>query len=233
MIRLLILVEGQSEEQFVKQVLAPYLAPEVIAIPVILKTRRDADGTTYRGGVTKWAQIRGDLQRLLGDRHAYVTTLLDYYGLPEDFPGLNVAVAQSLAQEKVTALQNSFAEAMGYPQRFIPFLALHEFEAWLFSAPEIVSKHFDRDDLLPALEAIVKACGEPETINHGRTTHPKARLQTLLDGRYREVGDGAILMTKIGISRIAEACPHFRRWLQQLTELKLASYLLPDKEDHP
>lgn len=219
MIRLLILVEGQSEEKFVKQVLAPHLLPEIGATPIILKTRRDADGTTFHGGVTGWVKIRRELQRLLGSGNAYVSTLLDFYGLPDDFPGLHAAV-QSLAQEKVAALQESFAEAMGNPPRFIPFLALHEFEAWLFSAPEIVGEHFGRDDLPQKLAAIVRECGEAEAINHGKDTHPKARLQALLDRRYQEVGDGATLVEKIGITRIAEACPHFHAWLQQLEALK-------------
>lgn len=221
MIRLLILVEGQSEEKFVQQVLAPYLATEISATPVILKTRRDADGTAYRGGVTGWAQIRSDLQRLLRDRHAYVTTLLDYYGLPDDFPGLKAADGAASPQDKVIALQNIFAQSMGNPPHFIPFLALHEFESWLFSAPEIVGEHFARDDLPHKLKAIVSACGEPEAINHGRKTHPKARLQALLNHEYREVGDGATLMKKIGIPRIADACPHFRQWLARLTSLAI------------
>lgn len=226
MIRLMILVEGQSEEQFVNRVLAPYLAPEVIAIPVILKTRRNADGTTYRGGVTGWAQIRGDLQRLLRDSNAYVTTLLDYYSLPDDFPGLKTTTGQASPQEKVVTLQDTLADTLHNPQHFIPFLMLHEFEAWLFSAPEILGEHFEDKDLPQALKAILNECDGPESINHGRTTHPKARLQTLLDSKYREVGDGAVLMEKIGIPRIAAACPHFRQWLERLEKLKVIACLL-------
>ncbi len=42
MIRLFVLVEGQTEEQFVKAVLGPHLAGlGVVAVPIIVATRRE------------------------------------------------------------------------------------------------------------------------------------------------------------------------------------------------
>jgi len=90
--RILALVEGQTEEIFVRDVLDPHMARfDACVIPVLLKTKRVKSGGHFRGGVTSTAQVLGDIRRLLGDSNAAcVTTILDYYGLPSDFPGTSV-----------------------------------------------------------------------------------------------------------------------------------------------
>jgi hypothetical protein len=64
----------------------------------------------------------------------------------------------------------------------------------------------------------VEHAGEPELINHGENTHPKARLQGLGTG-YKETSDGPTLIEKIGIPAIRQACPHFADWLERLEAL--------------
>ncbi|MGI9213502.1 MAG: DUF4276 family protein [Methylococcaceae bacterium] len=219
MTRLLILVEGQSEEIFVKHTLTPHLAQHGVYVqsPIVLWTKRSSGGGGFRGGVSNWNQIRRDLLPLTRDGDAWVTTLLDFYGLPEDFPGLPEALGAGNAQEKVIALQECFSGKINH-QRFIPFLALHEFEAWLFSAPDAVEAHFGKAHLAEKLRSAVQEAGAPELINHGATTHPKARLKNLV-GAYKETSDGPTLLEKIGIAAVRAACPHFDSWLQRLEAL--------------
>jgi len=51
MTRLLMLVEGQSEEIFVKQTLTPHLADHGVFVqPIVLWTKRLGSGGGYRGG---------------------------------------------------------------------------------------------------------------------------------------------------------------------------------------
>lgn len=219
MTRLLILVEGQSEEIFVKQTLTPYLAQFGVYLqpPIILWTKRLSAGGGHRGGTSHWEQIRKNLKPLLSDSDAWVTTLLDFYGLPEDVPGWQTALAQPDRRLAVADLQQEIAQQFQHP-RFIPFLALHEFEAWLFAAPQVVAEHFGRSDVQQKLEQAIAEVGEPELINHGKTTHPKARLDALNVG-YKETADGATIMQKIGIEAIRTTCPHFAAWLQTLQNL--------------
>ncbi|HSY47889.1 MAG TPA: DUF4276 family protein [Thermoanaerobaculia bacterium] len=88
--RALVLVEGQTEERFVKDVLAPAFWPRSLYLsPTILVTKRVKDGPNFKGGVTRFAQFENDLRRLMNAGGAVVTTMLDYYGLPDDFPGMN------------------------------------------------------------------------------------------------------------------------------------------------
>jgi hypothetical protein len=219
MTRLLMLVEGQSEEVFVNRTLRPYLAERGVYVqpPIVLWTKRHPAGGGFRGGVSNWSQICRSLLPLLRDSDAWVTTLLDYYGLPDDVPGRAKADGPGDPRELVAGLQDDIAAALGHA-RLIPFLALHEFEAWVFSSPDVVAAHFDRAPLADRVRQAIAQAGEPELVNQGEATHPKARLKTLVPA-YKESSDGPTLLGKIGIPAIRAACPHFSRWLERLEAL--------------
>ena len=89
--RVLILVEGQTEETFVRDLLNPSLAPhDLYLIPTLVKTKRVKSGPDFKGGVTQYSHVRKDLVRLLQDTNATAgTTMLDFYGLPSGFPGFD------------------------------------------------------------------------------------------------------------------------------------------------
>jgi hypothetical protein len=56
--RALVLVEGQTEERFVKDVLAPTFWPRGLYLsPTILVTKRVKDGPNFKGGVTRFARF--------------------------------------------------------------------------------------------------------------------------------------------------------------------------------
>lgn len=219
MTRLLMLVEGQSEEIFVKQTLTPFLAERGVHVqpPIVLWTKRIPSGGGFRGGVSSWNQIRKSLTPLTYDTDAWVTTLLDFYGLPEDFPGYQEAREPGDPRESVVALQDRFAAEIAHP-RLIPFFALHEFESWLFCSPDVLAEHFGHVGFATKVRKAVEHAGEPELINHGKDTHPKARLHGMGTG-YKETSDGPTLIQKIGIPTIRNACPHFAGWLSRLEAL--------------
>lgn len=89
--RLNVLAEGQTEEAFVNQVLAPHLgAFGVFASVRCVTTRRDRirPDLVYRGGLRDFGKVRRDLERWLAEDHsAAFTTMFDLYALPRDFPG--------------------------------------------------------------------------------------------------------------------------------------------------
>ena len=70
MTRLLMLVEGHSEEIFVERTLTPHLARHGVYVqpPVVLWTKRLPDGGGFRGGASNWNQIRENLLPLMRDR---------------------------------------------------------------------------------------------------------------------------------------------------------------------
>lgn len=219
MTRLIMLVEGQSEEIFVNRTLKPYLAERGVYVegPIVLWTKRMPSGGGFRGGVSSWKKIQDSLIPLTADSNAWVTTLLDFYGLPEDTPGYTEVNKLGDPRHQVKKLESEIFDAIG-KRRFIPFLALHEFEAWVFCAPKTIVEHFDDPSLLKKILLATIQAGEPELINHGATTHPKARLKTMVKG-YKETSDSPTILGKIGIPAISASCPHFSEWLSKLEAL--------------
>ncbi len=217
------LVEGQSEEIFVKRTLTPYLEERGVYVqpPVVLWTKRNPTGGGSRGGVSNWTQICKSLLPLLRDTDAWVTTLLDFYGLPDDVPGCLKARGPGDPRTLIAALQDEISAALGHP-RFIPFLALHEFESWIFCGPDAVAAHFDRAPLAGKVQQAQAQAGGPELINQGEGTHPKARLKSMVSA-YKETSDGPTLLGKIGIPAIQASCPHFAHWLARMEALAVAS----------
>ncbi|CAK0771723.1 DUF4276 family protein [Azospirillaceae bacterium] len=220
MSQLQILVEGQSEQSFVKNVLAPFLETQgVYTRATIILTKRGSGGRDHRGGVLAWKQILENLNPLLENTSAWVTTLLDFYGLPEDVPGYADAFKLGDPVRQVEALEERMRNELQQHPRFIPFLTLHEFEAWLFSAPEVAAKHFGKSSMKTEMEKVVKKAGGVELINHGVNTHPKARLREMTRNKYKETSDGPTLAQKIGLKKIRDECPHFSGWVQTLENL--------------
>lgn len=211
--RVLILVEGQTEETFVKRVLSGHLRDSgVFPVPVIVATKRIKSGTKFKGGITSYRRFRRDLSALLADSGAVgVTTMIDYYGLPEDFPGRSTAPPQLRGVERARfleeALRGDFDDA-----RFVPYLSVHEFEALLLADPEVIGGAVPEVHDLRALEAAVLAAGSPEEVDDGAETHPAARIRSFAP-RYRKVLHGPIITQRIGMERLRERCSHFDRWL--------------------
>ncbi|MBX3273442.1 MAG: DUF4276 family protein [Sandaracinaceae bacterium] len=213
--KLFVLVEGQTEEAFVRDVLAPHLEGHGLAsIAVLLKTKRVKSGGHFRGGVTSTAQVLGDLRRLLGDSSAVaVTTLLDYYGLPDDFPGIG-SRPPGTPRERVAHVEAELARRIG-DRRFIPHLVLHEYEAWIYAEPARACWVFDDAAVAAQLEAIATTAGGPELVDEGPDTAPSKRLARTFPP-YRKPLHGPIAVGAIGLPAIRARCPHMAAWLERL-----------------
>ena len=63
MAQVLILVEGQTEERFIKQVLMPYLQLKGVFItPVIIKSKRTKQGTSFKGGLSSYTIFKKEIE---------------------------------------------------------------------------------------------------------------------------------------------------------------------------
>ncbi len=219
--KVLVLVEGQTEERFVKEVLCPQcLNSEVFLQPVVLATKRTKMGRKYRGGVSTYGKIRNDIVKLLGDTSAAaVTTLLDYYKLPGDFPGQSDRKPGD-CYGKVDHLEECFATDIG-DQRFMPFLMLHEFETMLFSDIEKTAEAFHfKKGCLNKLEMILKDFRNIEEINDGEATHPSMRITNIFTD-YQKAMHGPMITGRIGIDKIRESCRHFDSWITRVENISV------------
>ena len=219
MIKVNILVEGQTEETFVKDVLNPYFSSkEIYFTPILATTRRAGKGKTpYKGGIASFGKVEKDIKLLLPDSSASLeTTMIDYYGLAgKDFPGWDT-MPKGSCYDRVGHLEKSFSEEIDH-RKFLPYLSLHEFEAMLFAAPEYIIKWFPdvKENTLSALEKIRNSVKSPEEIDD--TTPPSKRITELMPG-YEKVLYGSIIALGIGVDTIRAECKHFDEWLKEIEE---------------
>ncbi len=216
--RVLISVEGQTEETFVRDVLTPHLWEyDVDPTPVLLSTKIVKSGRKFKGGLVSYSQARSEIHRLLNDSAAVaVTTMYDLYGLPQDFPGY-AAVPRGDCYTKVAHLEEAFGQDIGH-RRFRPYLQLHEFEALMFVDPQRTAAQFPGVNRLDALGDIKAAFNSPEEIDDDPNNAPSKRLLELFPG-YQKTLHGPLATVEVGLDQIRGECPHFDEWLEWLEGL--------------
>jgi hypothetical protein len=213
--RCLLLVEGQTEFRFVADLLAPTFDPLGLSmIPTTLNTKKVLSGPNFKGGVTSYAKMRADLLPLLRDRNALITTIIDYYGLPDDTPGMKKRPPGAMARERVRHVENAIFQDLGGPAHFVPFLALHEFEAWLFADITATAAVIPAREKAGELQLAVAGL-EPEDINEGVETAPSKRLLRVFPS-FRKALHGPAAVQRIGLEAIRAKCPHFDEWVKRL-----------------
>jgi hypothetical protein len=214
--RLNLIVEGPSEETFVRQVLAPYLGERgVFASARSVETSRSR-ARILRGGLSNYSQVKKDVVRWLKqDPTAHVSTMFDLYGLPGDFPGSDEARGLT-STARVQRLEGAFGADIN-DVRFIPYIQLHEFEGLLFSdVAELIDE--PQDTHLLDLRRIREGFESPEQIDDGYQTCPSRRICSLFP-RYQKVTDGIRIAERIGVAEIRSHCPHFDSWINGLVRL--------------
>ncbi len=213
--RVLISVEGQTEEMFVKQILQPHLLSLGLYLtPVVVSTKKTKQGNTFKGGLTSYQKVQNEIQRLLRDSAAVaITTMYDLYKLPPDFPGCLTRPAGNCFIQ-AAYLENEFQQEINDP-RFRPYLQVHEFEALLFVNPEITARTLCSRDKLRELQKIRNAFNSPEEINNGETTAPSKRILQLFSDYDKPVG-GSLVANALGLENIRSECQHFNEWITWL-----------------
>ncbi len=214
--KVLILVEGQTEERFVKDVLQPYMWTKSIhPEPKIVVTKTVKHGTDFKGGITTFQKVEHDIRRLLGDSGTtLVTTMIDFYGLPDDFPGKQ-GLRRSNAHEYVKELEAALEAHFHAGARFIAYFMIHEFEAFLFSDSAVLAGVMNAPTSQPILETIRNEFPTPEDINDNPTTTPSARVRNVFPG-YRKRLHGPLTTGRIGLGTMRRECKHFDEWLGKL-----------------
>jgi hypothetical protein len=215
--RLHVLVEGQTEELIVRDVIEPHLSGMGWLVSTsIVATKRPAGGPAHRGGVASWAKLNREITRLLNDSGlAVLTTVIDYYAFPDDAPGMATRPAGD-PFHKVCHVEQQLAAAIG-DHRFLPHLTLHEVEAWVFAAATELGDLYGNAALTDRLRADVRAAGGPELVNDGPKTAPSKRLMRYRPG-YVKTMDGPLAIADLGLPVLRRSCPHLDAWLDKLDQ---------------
>jgi hypothetical protein len=221
--RLLVQVEGQTEERFVNEVLAHHLV-RVGYNQVVTRRMGNARQSSKRCGIKSWAVARPDIVRhLCEDSGRIVTTLVDYYALPKCWPGRETSSSLDFskkAQHIHSQMSEDVSQQLGQrfnPNRFVPYVVMHEFEGLLFSDCQVLAESMLRQDLQPELLSIREQFNSPEEINDSPQTAPSKRL-IALHPRYDKVLFGVDACRAIGLDAIRRECTNFDNWLTTLEQ---------------
>lgn len=124
-----------------------------------------------------------------------ITTLLDFFRLPTDFPGYTTDSLKLLdIEEKV---KEAIAKVM---------------DVSCFGFNIVV----DDEESLHELQLIIDSYPTPEDINGGVEAAPSKRLMHI--SLYEKTIDGEMILEALRIDDIRDRCPRFNKWMTKLEE---------------
>jgi hypothetical protein len=216
--RIIIVCEGETEQEFCKTILYPYFIRKgyYIQPPLIKKTK---------GGIVKWEVLKNQVENhLKQDLNAYVTTFIDYYGLYQKhaFPNWEESLQIPDKNERMILLEKGMKGDINthLHHRFIPYMQLHEFEGLLFNDINVFHQLIPEKELIGVeeLEKTFRDYDNPEMINDNIETSPSHRLKRIVLG-YNKIVYGNIIAETIGLPSIRQKSPRFNNWLRSLENL--------------
>jgi len=220
-IEVMTIVEGKTEEIFINSLLRPYLSDKNI---FMYATQISKPG--QKGGDVRFERAKKDIELHLKQRHdTYITTLVDYYGTRE-WPGLDevppqaepaqiAKIVNGATKREVVALFSAYRAE----HRFIPYMAIHEFEALLFSSSPVIAAELGVQE--SEVDFVLQECGEPEAINNSPQTAPSKRLNGWTNGgKFPKTTIGIAMAKAIGICVMRKKCPLFNTWLETLENIQ-------------
>jgi len=214
--RIIAIVEGQTEKQFVKKILAPHLGQKNIFMSARLIGKPG-----HKGGIGNWQRAKNEICALLNqDSQIFCTTMFDYYGMPLNWPGRNESKNKSFHSPKVVelAINKEIMNEMSHSfhaHRFFSYIQMFEFEALLFSDPQLLANTLQAKQLNDAFQKILSQYKSPEHINDHPDNAPSHRIIKYYPG-YQKIFHGIIAAKRIGIEVMRKKCHHFNEWLEQI-----------------
>ncbi len=225
-IEVFVIAEGPAEQTFVRDILAPNMAIKGIFLQASLIGK-----SGHKGGDIRFERAKSYIGNFLKQRpDTYVSTMFDYFRIDSKWPGKEEVSRMMRSGVKLSAVQKAelleeptrqqiVAEFSGInaKHRFMPYIAMHEFEALLFSNPVVLA---EKINVAPqCIEKILAECGSPEEINDRPETAPSKRIVGLTSG-YRKIAMGKTIAENIGIPAMRRNCPHFDQWLTTIEQLQ-------------
>ena len=202
MIRLAMTVEGRTEEEFVNQVLAPYLRTKGV----------EAKPLPIDGNVTV-AKVASDMAKLYWS-FDFVTSLVDFYG----FKDKGKLTPCELEGEIDRAIDMEIGRSWDQSTVF-SYVQQHEFEGLLFSNTSVFARVVGAPDgLEETLQSIRSGFPTPEDINDSSVTVPSKRIMKLMPS-YNKVVHGPLLASDIGLTVIRDQCRRFDVWVTHMESL--------------
>lgn len=218
----IVIAEGQTEEAFIKKVVAPVFHPQQIYLkPILMNT-----SSTSKGGGVNFDRLKKNVRNILrSNENLILTTFLDLYKLDTSFPNFERAQQLQDVYLRVGNLEQALHQALidfvgCHPNRIIPYVQPYEFEGLLFSDVEqlcSIEPTWQRSHA--TLQRMRDEVDSPEHINNGYETKPSKRLEDNLHPKYKKTTHGPRIAQHIGTEKIELECAHFKSWMDKIRAL--------------
>ena len=201
--RLAIVVEGRTEEEFVNGLIGPELRHlGITPQPILLDGNVSIDRVALEMSNLFW-------------NFDSVTSFVDYYGFKDrgnESPETLQTVIDKRTRRKIRRKHNQ--------SRVFSYVQKYEFEGLLFSETEAFDRLYGGNKQYgQRFKDIRSQFHTPEDINDNRETAPSKRLASVIP-RYRKVLDGPLVAMETGLPIIRFECPCFDAWVSRLESLK-------------
>ena len=210
--RLVFIVEGDTEIILVQNLIVPHLINLGLHNPMHAQTIITNRKQHKKGGVTSYGLFKNEVERTLAQGNVIVTTMIDFFKLPGDFPSF------TMDSTKIEQIEKAIHDDFENNPDLIPYIQRHELEALMFSDRSGFELVIDDVSKLQQIDKILDQYPNPEDINNNPNSAPSKRLQKIFS--YDKTGDGELIFDMIGIDSILEKCPRFAEWLTKIV-LKL------------
>jgi hypothetical protein len=226
--QLYIIVEGPTEEEFVKRILIPYFTTKGLYTniqPILVSMKGGGHGFNnieHLGNTIRPIMYYND--------EPIITTIIDHYGINSELKlkGYLKCKEKSNVEERISCMEESLRTYVNtikpYPN-FIPNIIRHEFETLLFSNP-IEGFGLENDKIIKAVALVRDEFLRTEDINSTPEGAPSKRLEAIYkfnNEKYAKIVDGFTIADLTGIEKILEECPRFKAWVDQVIKSVLTS----------
>ena len=208
--RLIFIVEGDSEQRFINEHLVIYLSSKFSRVPMHAQKITTNRKKNVKGGNVNYELLKNEVRRTFAQGDVLITTFLDFFRLPTDYPDFTVDVKQI---GKIEDAVRADCSAIIPPTSFLPYIQKHEFETLLFANPAGFTNVVNSTEMSGILN-VLKKFSTPEDINGSPETAPSKRLLSIFN--YKKVADSALVMKDVDIDMLRKRCPRFDTWVGRL-----------------
>ncbi len=220
MASIFLIVEGQTEERFYKDLFANSF-PQHYFYVVVMPNKKNAYRRKEKGGSVSYELCIKNIKRFFNSSShcEKIILIYDYYGLHDSFRE-HFDGSETTLDNKITSIRNRLESEINSP-KFSFVLQVHEFEALMFSQPEKIAEQFDKPHITKELNKILTNFNNnPELINNSSDTSPSRRIISFFPQyEFGKTTDGISIVTNIGIPKIRQMCSYFNKFCDYINGL--------------
>lgn len=227
--KIVFIVEGDSEDEFVKRIIKPYFVSQGIPDYYIKSIIITMSGGGH--GFNNIDHFKNTIRPVLYlKEEPIITSFIDHYRLNSErkLPGYDECIKEADIEDRLVKMEEKLQEEVQKIKAyrfFVPYIQRHEFETLLFSDPE---QGFDleADKIKQEVIALCNSFKSIEDINSTPEGAPSVRLSAIYNRykeKYNKGADAVDIAELTTIEKMLEKCPRFKCWIDTLVEKVLSN----------